>query len=308
MPDKIRHVYKLAPMLKKTITHLTRTGRQTRLLTILFCYIQTFSFGQLLKMNDFEDNGIIFKYETDYETVVKKNKVKQATSSNVPYGNSTMYEYDLNGRIIKTDRQPDPHNNGYRKYDSLGRLIEKAEVNMVNATKTDTLQIIKFKYDEKNKIKKKTIWYKKKTEYGSDIMQQKRFTNKLEEFEYVNLYNGKNQLIKQQQFSGDTLYGTLLYKYDANGNLFDFQILYKDISIFRHFVLKYDSLNRVTNIKYVEVFDGIERNVVYNEKGQVISEYKQIAYFPNGLIKTISQYNDNEGLDLVNTFQYRYYK
>lgn len=279
----------------------------TILCSILFVGIQTVSLGQLLRINDFDDNGIIFKYHSDYENIIKQNKVKKATSSNLPYGSSTMYEYNLNGQISKTDRQPDHHNNGIRKYDETGRLIEKYEVQFNKIP--DTVKITKYSYDEKGKINKKIVWYKNKTEYNhSDYTKSKRYTNKLEEFKYTNSYNEANQLVQQKIFLADTLFSSLLYKYDENSNLVDFKILYKDTYINWHYTLKYDTKNRVITIQNMAASDGNVRNIIYNENGQVVSEFKKINYSANGLIKTISQYSENEDVNIVNEFKYEYYK
>ncbi len=282
--------------------------KKTILFIALFFLIVNIALGQLLRINYFDDNGITFNYHIDYENTIRKNKVKKATSSNVQYGNSTMYEYNKNGQIIKTDRQPDSDNNGIRKYNNAGQLVEKYHIDFVSKI-NDTLKITKYEYDEKGKINKKIIWHKKKTEFNhSDYTKSKRYTNKLEELKYINSYNAKNQLVKQLQFSADTLFGSMLYEYDENGNLIDFKILYKDNNVNIHYVLKYDLIDRVISIKLMNSFDGIIRNIIYNEKGQVISAFKKVEYNPNALIKTISHYSENEGVSIVNHFKYEYFK
>ncbi len=265
------------------------------------------SFGQFTNFPLLEYNNIVFNYDINYQKVILKNKVKRSTSSYPMYGKvvqSGICEYDRNGKIIKTENFQYYKLNGYRKYDASGRLIEKGEVIYMNQAKSDTNQIIKFWYDEKNKINKKTIWYKKKTEYGADIMQQKRFTNKLEVFIYKNYYNEKNQLIKQQEFSADSLFQSYFYKYDDNGNLYDFQIWWKEIGVTTHFVFTYDSANRVINTKY----DTVEHPTVYNNSEQVLHQFNTIKYYKNGLIQTISKPSENEGTTFVETFKYEYYK
>eukprot|EP01012_Entosiphon_sulcatum_P041971 TRINITY_DN55892_c0_g1_i1.p1 TRINITY_DN55892_c0_g1~~TRINITY_DN55892_c0_g1_i1.p1 ORF type:complete len:287 (-),score=21.86 TRINITY_DN55892_c0_g1_i1:62-922(-) len=277
------------------------------LLVILVFVIQNIVFGQLLRIDHLDDNGIMFKYQYDYEAVIKKNKVKSASSSDLSFGSLAKYDYNKNGQVINRS-YPGLNGNDVRKYDMTGKLAKKYQI--LFGKIPDTLLITSYGYDEKGKINKRIVWYKHKTEYNhSDYTKSKRYTNKVEEFAYTNTYNDSGQLIKQQQFSADTLFGSLLYEYDTNGNIVDFKIMYKDNYINWHYVIKYDPKNRVVSIRQLAAsIDGNEQQIIYNEKGQVIGAFKKIEYHENGLIKHFSHYSEIEEVNIVDKFKYEYYK
>lgn len=292
---------------EKSVIKMVDIKKKAFLLVILVFVIQNIVFGQLLRIDHLDDNGITFKYQHDYEAVIKKNKVKSASSSDLTFGSLAKYDYNENGQVINTSHSG-LKGNDVRKYDMTGKLVKKYQI--LFGKISDTLLITSYGYDEKGKISKRIVWYKRKTEYNhSDYTKSKRYTNKVEEFEYTNTYNNSGQLIKQQQFSADTLFSSLLYEYDTNGNIVDFKIMYKDNYINWHYVIKYDSKNRVISIKQLTAsIDGNERQIIYNEKDQVIGTFEKIEYHGNGLIKHLSQYSEIEEVNIVDKFQYEYYK
>lgn len=270
------------------------------------------TFGQLLRIDELEDAGINLKYLTDYELILKKNKVKKAKSTYMMYGKESTpveYYYNTNGKLIKIANQPG-HNNGYRLYDSKNRLIEKAEM-VVNAKlKNDTMQITKFEYDDLSNIKRKTIWFKIKViwERTSSGIQQKGLKNKLDVYEYLNNYNKKKQLISQDITKDSEKGYKLLYSYNEFGSLSKLEFILPDKTIISNFILIYDTSNRISQIKSTQNDIVRDRYITYNSKGQVLNAFNTITYFDNGLIKTFTYASENEGMNIVENFKYEYNK
>ena len=281
-------------------------------LIILITLSSFLTFGQLLRIDELEDAGINPKYLTDYELILKKNKVKKAKSTYIMYGKESTpeeYHYNTNGKLIKIANQPG-HNNGYRLYDSKNRLIEKAEVGVNAKLKSDTIQITKFEYDSLSNIKRKTIWHKLKVVYErtSSGVQPKGLKNKLDVYEYVNNYNEKKQLISQDITKDSEKGYKLLYSYTEFGSISKLEFIMPDKTISASYVFIYDTSNRISQIKITKGDAVADKYITYNTKGQVLNAYNTIAYFDNGLIKTITYASENEGVNIVENFKYEYSK
>lgn len=268
---------------------------------VLFSFYS--SFAQLLRFDELEESAVIFKYQKDYESIVKKNKVKTHSSA-LKMGSHTgkpeYCEYDKEGRLIR-DKMI------HRVYDQLGNLAQKLKINNYLDGRIDTLEVTTFEYDDKNKVSKKTIWYKSKSEWipNSSPLQLKAFKNKTEVYTFKNSYDPDGLLISQDVIRDGTFVGKIYYTYNANKEIAEYKKVDKEENMLSQFNFSYDSSGKLISVK---ADNRSERIITYNAKEQVIFAFEGIEYFPNGLIKSTYQNSETEGMKLIWNYTYKYYK
>ena len=211
-------------------------------------------------LNITEDQFIlgVIKYAYDEDN----NLVKETNARS----QSTTYEYDKNGRVVKETAPEGVTTHTYdevgnrlttvtgddsitRTYDALGRVV----------TKTQNGQTVEYAYDERDHLTELTYPNGKSVDYTYDVMgnmlsvtdwngRKTVYTynknNQLVKTVYENgtsevrTYNDKGELTKLENLSGTKVVSSYTYEYDASGNI----VKENDT------VLAYDALNRLTSM------------------------------------------------------------